>query len=158
MRICYTLSRWHSIILSIVRAQIHIILLLIYNILNLYYKSTYITSFEKSLFLYLKKYFTENIIKIYSYFYFKEPRQALRELVSLPTPSARFRNITSNERRNDTRYIETKRSLPHQRNPGNNHPLGRKKKKSNCPLIHADTPPAGMPPRNDVRVSNLVRN
>lgn len=49
--------------------------------------------------------------------------------------------------------ISRRRSLPHRRNPGNNQPLGRKK--SNCPLIHADTPPAGMPPRNDVRVGEL---
>ena len=49
--------------------------------------------------------------------------------------------------------ISRRRSLPHRRNSGNNQPLGRKK--SNCPLIHADTPPAGMPPRNDVRVGEL---
>lgn len=55
-----------------------------------------------------------------------------------------------------TRYLiyrkRTKKVFPLEK-LGDNQSLSWKK--SNCPLIHADTPSSRMPPRNDVRVGKL---
>lgn len=103
----------------------------------------------KRVYLCIKKYSTKNIIKIHSYFYFEKPRLSRTSFTShsvcIFLQYHVKREILDISRRKEVFPIRETQGIISLW-------VG---KKSNCPLIHADTPPAGMPPRNDVRVGEL---